>query len=83
MGTATHQASGTTKGKHMNDEENPQPDIGNEMAFAMIAIRNMLEPIISEVEGYRKAMLEKGYNDYDARSMAVDYHGALMRMICK
>lgn len=68
----------------MDDEiENNASNLRNEMMFAMIAIRNMIEPITDEVESYRQAMIEKGYNDYDARQMSVDYHGALMRMLIR
>lgn len=67
----------------MNEDESGEEAVRNEMMFAMIAMRSMLEPVINEVENYRIDMLKKGYNDYDARAMAVDYHGVLMWMLRK
>lgn len=43
----------------------------------------LLTPVTEAVEGYRQARLRDGYLDPEARRMAVDYHGALLRFLVR
>jgi len=55
----------------------------SQMAIAVAAIGELMEPVIEATAGYREHLGRAGYSPAIAERMAAAYHEGLLRMVMK